>query len=314
MIKIDYDVCINTPPAETQKFVTPIFDGAYVVRKASSEVHLHLPNHEDNHRNWLMSAITIDSFDKEHQFLLSNVSEQSPLMTRQVINNQTVITNEVYEAYLKQLFAAIRCGWENAEMLIKLYGHFTSVAWGEAKYLLGGVIPTPLFNVLTCKIEPMYATIQSILPPFEVKRKKHLDVKTWKPKDSMNYQVVWHLMVTLSNGEKHKMYYPVCSVNKWYDTMQHYFVAHPTERFSPIHYTCNVTNHPNAYRYEEIMERLKFYSDLTVGTSAAEILIKLSAFFNFPDRATHLQTILTGEEVELVFSGKVLWKEGYLND
>ncbi|MEO0044032.1 MAG: hypothetical protein RL329_3480 [Bacteroidota bacterium] len=105
----------------------------------------------------------------------------------------------------------------------------------------------------------------------------------------MNYQVVWHLMVTLSNGAKYLMEYPICSINKWHDAMKQYFVENPTEMFSLNHYTCSVTNHANGYRYGEIRERLQFFEDLTIGVYPSEILLKLSAFFNYFDRAMHLQ-------------------------
>lgn len=309
MTQISYDVCISSPNAATEKFVLPVFDAAYIIRKGEFRpTHLRIVNHEDSHRNWLMSQITIVSLEDEFQFLLNN-PDKSPVMTRQVIHNQVVVDKNVYEKYIQSLFSSIRCGWENAEMILKLYGHFGGAEWGESQYLLGGIIDTctPERPLLRCKIEPLYATIQSILPPFEVKRKKKWDVTTWKPKDSMNYQVVWHVMVTLSNGEKHPMEYPICSLNKWHDTMKQYFVEHSHEMFSPNHYTCTVTNHANGYRYEEIRERLQFFEDLTVGVYPSEILLKLAAFFNYSDKATHLQTILTGKEVELVFSGKVNW-------
>jgi hypothetical protein len=245
---------------------------------------------------------------EEHQSLSAH-PDKNPLLTRQVLRDEVALKEEVYEQYIQYLFSNLRCGWENAEMILKLYGHFMGAEWSEASSLLGGVMEAVSENLplLRCKIEPLYATVQSILPPFEGKRKKRWDVQTWKPKDPMNYQIVWHLMVTLSNGEKHKMYYPICSLRPWQQTMQHYFDTHPTELFSLPNYTCSVTNHAESYPYEEIREHLKFFEDQTVGVYPAEILLKLSAFFYDPNRATYLQTVLTGNAVELVFSGKVLW-------
>jgi hypothetical protein len=307
MIKLNYDVHLGTPNSPTEILVAPIFEAAYVTSIPSRRGFvLNVPPYEAENWQWLYSAVPLQSFEEQVQFLATCALE-SPLIVREAFHPQKTLDKAIYEAYAKRIFAALRCGWTNPEMTTKTLGAFASAEWAEVAYLLKGCVYAPDKPILTCRIEPLYAVVQSLLPPFEVKPNKKWDVKTWKPKDAFNYRVVWHLLVTLSNGEKYKMYYPIASLNQWQQMMKSYFEKHPTELFSPLHYSCSVTNHAEAYRYEEIIRRLNFFESLTVGMSSSEILIKLSAFFNFPERATHLKTLLTENEVELVFSGNVVW-------
>jgi hypothetical protein len=309
MIKINYDITLEKG-ADNRVSIYPTLDPHYVTQKGQARHNfLCVPNNGDSPWEWLGSDILVASLKDKYQQLRSYPKlKEGALTIRQVVNDQLLINDDFYVNYVKGLFSSIRCGLGRDEMCIKLLGRFSGAEWSELNFILGGIIAphTPEYPLLRCKIEPLYATVQSVLPPYEVKRKKKWDVKDWKPKDSMDYQIVWHLMVTLSNGEKHKMYYPICSLNKWHNTIKQYFIENPNSVLSPDT-ICGVTYYSDGYSYENIMEDLKFLEDLVVGVFPSEILIKLSAFFNYSDRAAHLQKKLTGNEAELIFSDVVRW-------
>ncbi|MEO0044031.1 MAG: hypothetical protein RL329_3479 [Bacteroidota bacterium] len=121
-----------------------------------------------------MSTLTIHSLDEEYEKRKSP-SELHPFRIGQVVNNQLIINKDCYERQVRNIFSRIRCGLTREEMLIKVYGHFHGADWAETESILGCVVtqPTKKLPLLTCKIEPLYATTQSVLPPFEIKRKKN---------------------------------------------------------------------------------------------------------------------------------------------
>jgi hypothetical protein len=309
MIEVNYDISLEKG-ADNRISIYPIIDSNYIIQKEQTlHTFLSVPNNGETPWEWFGSDILITSLeDKYHRLLSYPRLKEGALTIRQVVKDPFLIKDDFYINYVKNLFSSIRCGLGKDEMCIKLLGRFSGVQWSELNFILGGIIAphTSERPLLRCKIEPLYATLQSVLPPYEVKRKKKWDVKVWKPKDSMDYQVVWHLMVTLSNGEKHKMYYPVCSLSQWHKEMKQYFIENPNAVLSPD-IVCGVTHYSDGYSYENVMEDLKVLEDWTVGVFPSEILIKLSAFLNYSDRVTHLQKILTGNEAALVFSGIARW-------
>jgi hypothetical protein len=158
-----------------------------------------------------------------------------------------------------------------------------------------------------CKITPLYGSIQNVLKVSHQRPQKRVSLTTWQPTDNDDFEIVWRLDVTLSTGERYSMNLPVCSLNRWRSNVEAYFAEHPTKRVFLDNIVSIWHHKTERYNYKEVNNFIKYVEQYAAGATISEILLKLSIFFNYPDKDKHLKTILVDDGQELLFSGKIIW-------
>jgi hypothetical protein len=308
MLSIHYDVFMAKNTVDGTIQVSPVINSPYYALKSPfDQPYLTVPDNEAVCWQWWLSVLHLRN-EAEQLQEIQTWAASNVMVIHPVLKNTVLKDNSLHIQYLKTLFSSLRCGIERNELLAKLYGKFTGAEWAED---IIGFLRHPLQlgkPLLTCKITVTHGTFQSLFPPYNAERKRKVDLTTWKPKNPMDFSILLHLLVTLSNGESYKMYFPICSLNRWQAAIKQYFENNPQVTLSPD-VVIGVTNHSKAYRFESILKDLMFLEANTIGSSVSEILLKLSIWRNFPERQAHLKQVLTGNQVELVFSGNVICED-----
>jgi hypothetical protein len=265
---------------------------------------------------WCPSYIVIECLEKriEHirHYESMPYSSYNSILSRwnNVIKAGFPLNDKViYSDLMRRLFYSFRCGIDDIEMLVKLQRYLWGPDWTD-----WNVDRLPIRNgkksLYRCKIEPLYGFCANFLSAFNEEGKERVDLTQWLPENLFDYEVIWVLLVTLSNGEKGYMQFPVCSANRWLERVNQYFKDHPQEIVSP-EINCGITHavQGSGYDYKAIQNRLNEWIADIVGSSTTEVWIKLSSLFNDRDRKRYLKRILSGREVEMVFTGQVDWVE-----
>lgn len=166
--------------------------------------------------------------------------------------------------------------------------------------------PYDTLTQYTCEGRPLYGEIVSFLDVNTTRGKYRVNVKKWQPENPQDFEIIWHWLVTLSNGEQYIMKMPICSIDRWYKTLKKHLEKSKSPFVSPesrVHITVATGYHPEEYE-NEIQT---FLRNIKAG-SITELLIKISHRLNFANRDLYLQKPLLPEDYSLEFSGRVVFE------
>jgi hypothetical protein len=255
---------------------------------------------------WCYSYINTEYIEKSYSLLLK-FSQERPAFMRETIRSNTVTVNEqtIYSAIINRLFSSLRCGIDYREMLIKIDGHLSSISWADFN-IPALVIESQCQLLYRCKIYPQYGIIASFLQVDELHDLPSVELAQWQPQDASAYEIIWQLGIELSNGERYVMQLPICSALLWYQRIQKYVDDNPKRLTSPA-INCAVMT--ERYDYQIIRKCLEELCNDIVGSSSTEVLLKLSSYLHDAQRKNYLQKILSTGDVELKFSGEVIWED-----
>jgi hypothetical protein len=210
-----------------------------------------------------------------------------------------------YIQTIQTLFASFRCGVDPIELHLKTWSYFRGTEWFEVDVLTIPMNRQVQEATSNCRrIHPLYGTLDNCLAP-PTPTQETIDLTTWTPENPLDYEIIWHFQLELSNGVFHEMSVGICSARRWIHRVQAYFKAHPNSSHSPD-ILCLIM--PD-YHYETLLHRFEELAYKIRASSPEEVVLKLSSFLNFSQRAVYLQQILSHPPIELVFTGNVVWEE-----
>lgn len=210
-----------------------------------------------------------------------------------------------YVQYIQTLFASFRCGIDPIELHVKTWSYFFGAAWYEVDVLTVPINRHVKETASNCRrIRPLHGTLGNCLAP-PAPTLDTVDLTTWTPENPLDYEIIWHFQIELSNGVFHEMSVGICSARRWIHRVQAYFDAHPNSRYSPD-ILCQIM--PN-YHYETLLHRFEELAYKIRASSPEEVVLKLSSFLNFSQQGIYLQQILSHLPIELAFTGNVVWGE-----